>query len=52
MPIDSDLRYQWVRARMAELDVAELRELIESAWTMVGAEERRRRNTWERRTHE
>ena len=35
MPVDSDLRYQWVRARMAELDVVELRELIEGAWTMV-----------------
>jgi hypothetical protein len=34
-PLDSDLRYHWVRARMAELDVVELRELIESAWTMV-----------------
>lgn len=35
MPLDSDLRYHWVRARMAELDPVELRELIESAWTMV-----------------
>jgi hypothetical protein len=35
MPLDSDLRYHWVRARMAELDATELRELIESAWTMV-----------------
>jgi hypothetical protein len=35
MPLDSDLRYHWVRARMAELDAEELRELIESAWTMV-----------------
>ena len=35
LPVDSDLRYHWVRARMAELDVAELRELIEAAWTMV-----------------
>jgi hypothetical protein len=35
MPLDSDLRYHWVRARMAELDADELRELIESAWTMA-----------------
>lgn len=35
MPVDSDLRYHWVRARMAQLDADELRELIESAWTMV-----------------
>ena len=35
MPEASDLRYQWARARMAELDVGELRELIEPAWTMV-----------------
>lgn len=35
LPVDSDLRYHWVRARMAELDADELRELIESAWTMV-----------------
>lgn len=35
MPLASDLRYHWVRARMAELDAVELRELIETAWTMV-----------------
>jgi hypothetical protein len=35
LPVDSDLRYNWVRARLAELDVEQLRELVESAWTMV-----------------
>lgn len=35
MPLDSDLRYNWVRARLSELDADELRELVESAWTMV-----------------
>ncbi len=35
MPVDSDLRYNWVRARLAELDEDQLRELVESAWTMV-----------------
>lgn len=34
MPVDSDLRYQWVRARMSALDVGELRELITEAWAM------------------
>ena len=34
MPVDSDLRYQWVRARTSELDVHELRELITDAWVM------------------
>jgi hypothetical protein len=35
MPLKSDERYQWVRARMAALDVAELRELVLDAWQMV-----------------
>jgi hypothetical protein len=34
MPRTSDLRYQWVVARMAELDVDELRELVTDAWAM------------------
>jgi hypothetical protein len=34
MPVGSDLRYQWVRARMVALDVDELRELIIDAWVM------------------
>lgn len=35
MPVDSDLRYHWVRARMELLDVAELTELVLDAWRMV-----------------
>ena len=35
MPLRSDERYQWVRARLPELDVAELRELLIDAWCMV-----------------
>jgi hypothetical protein len=35
MPIKSDERYQWVRARMAALDVAEMRELVLDAWQMT-----------------
>jgi hypothetical protein len=34
MPVTSDLRYQWVRARMAELDQGEMRELVVDAWRM------------------
>ena len=34
LPRPSDLRYQWVAARMEALDVEELRELIIDAWTM------------------
>jgi len=34
MPVPSDLRYQWVRARMAALDPAEMRELVVDAWRM------------------
>jgi hypothetical protein len=35
MPIPSDMRFHWVRATMAALDVAEMTELIIDAWTMV-----------------
>ena len=35
MPDTADLRYQWVVARMAELDVPEMTELVTDAWTMV-----------------
>src|SRR6478609_6675988 len=35
MPLPSDERYQWVRARLAALDVDELRELLVDAWCMV-----------------
>jgi hypothetical protein len=34
MPVRSDERYNWVRARMAALDVDLLRELVTEAWTM------------------
>lgn len=35
MPVASDLRYNWVRVRLAELDQAEMYELVVEAWTMV-----------------
>src|SRR5262249_26293590 len=34
MPVRSDERYNWVRARLARLDEAELAELIVDAWRM------------------
>ena len=34
MPLPSDERYQWVRARLPALDVDELRELRTDAWCM------------------
>jgi hypothetical protein len=35
MPLRSDERYHWVRARLAALDPDELRELLIDAWCMV-----------------
>ena len=35
MPIASDMRYNWVRVRLAALDAAEMRELVLDAWQMV-----------------
>src|SRR5207249_950895 len=35
MPAKSDERYHWVQARMAALDVEEMRELVLDAWQMV-----------------
>jgi hypothetical protein len=35
MPLPSDERYQWVRARLPVLDPGELRELLIDAWCMV-----------------
>jgi hypothetical protein len=35
MPVPSDLRYNWVRVRLAALDEDEARELIVDAWRMV-----------------
>ena len=34
MPLPSDERYQWVRARLGVLDAGELRELLTDAWCM------------------
>jgi hypothetical protein len=34
MPEPADLRYQWVRVRLAALDEPEMRELVTDAWTM------------------
>ncbi|OXM45945.1 MmcQ/YjbR family DNA-binding protein [Amycolatopsis alba] len=34
MPIPSDMRYQWARARLSALDYEELRELIVDSWRM------------------
>ena len=34
MPRASDLRYQWVVARMEVLDVEEMHELVTDAWAM------------------
>jgi hypothetical protein len=35
MPHPSDLRYNWVRVRLAAIDEQELRELLTDAWRMV-----------------
>ena len=35
MPVKSDLRYNWVRVRLAAIDTAELEELVLDAWAMV-----------------
>ena len=35
LPPAGDLRYHWVVARMAELDVPEMTELVTDAWRMV-----------------
>ncbi len=35
MPLRSDERYHWVRARLPALDPDELRELLTDAWCMV-----------------
>ncbi len=35
MPLRSDERYNWVRARLPVLDQDELRELLTDAWCMV-----------------
>jgi hypothetical protein len=35
LPVPSDLRFNWVRARLAALDEEEMRELVVEAWRMV-----------------
>lgn len=35
LPRPSDMRFHWVHASMAELDVPEMRELVTDAWLMV-----------------
>ena len=35
LPKPSDMRYQWVVVRLAEIDEAELREIVHEAWRMV-----------------
>jgi hypothetical protein len=35
MPLHSDMRYNWVRVRLAAIDVAELGEIVLDAWRMV-----------------
>src|SRR5512133_3002844 len=35
MPIQSDLRYNWVRVWLSAIDQSEMRELVVDAWRMV-----------------
>lgn len=35
LPRRSDLRYNWVVVRLAEIDLAEMREIVLEAWRMV-----------------
>ncbi len=35
LPIESELRWNWVRVRLAAIDMAEMRELVLDAWSMV-----------------
>lgn len=35
LPRESDMRFHWVQARLAMLDVEEMRELVCDAWRMV-----------------
>jgi len=35
LPTAADLRFNWVEARMAMLEVDEMSELVTDAWTMV-----------------
>jgi hypothetical protein len=35
LPSESDMRFHWMHARLAELDYAEARDLVLDAWRMV-----------------
>ena len=35
MPLQSDMRYNWVRVRLAAIDANEALELVLEAWRMV-----------------
>ena len=35
LPPVADLRYHWVEARMAVLDIDDMTDLVTDAWTMV-----------------
>ena len=35
LPIESELRWNWARVRLAAIDIAEMRELVLDAWSMV-----------------
>src|SRR5919108_5130464 len=35
LPIESELRWNWARVRLAALDQAEMRDLVLDAWAMV-----------------
>jgi hypothetical protein len=35
LPDASDLRYHWVHVRLAAIDAAEMRDLVEEAWAFV-----------------
>ncbi len=37
LPRQSDMRYNWVVVRLAEIDLAEMTELVVDAWRMVVA---------------
>jgi hypothetical protein len=35
LPSESDMRFNWAHVRLASIDAAEMRELVEGAWAMV-----------------
>ncbi|PRX67386.1 hypothetical protein B0I32_104142 [Nonomuraea fuscirosea] len=51
MPRESDLRFHWVEARTAALDVAEMRELVLEAWRMCVPQKVRREQELAARPH-